>query len=146
MTVPKRNSLFALNIILPLICGLFIYLTKVERTYLSDFLSDIRSFLPVISYPYIIRNFACDFLWSYSLFFCLRLTLGEKLKGEHNLTVILVTGVVAIILEAIQLIKTIPGTFDLLDILVELIAIATAYLVTTIIERRFKYYEEKRIN
>lgn len=146
MTVPKRNSLFALNIILPLICGLFIYLTKAEKTYLSDFLSAFRSVLPVIRYPYIIRNFACDFLWTYSMFFCFRFTLGDKLKGKHNLTVILLTGVVAIILEAIQLIKTIPGTFDPLDILVELIAIAAAFLVTTIIERRFKYYEEKRIN
>ena len=143
MTIPKRNSLFAVNVLFPLICGLFIYLTKAERTYLSDSLSGLCSILPTIRYPQIIGNFACDFLWTYSLFFCLRLTLGDKLKGEYNLTVIAVTCVVAIILETIQLIKTIPGTFDPLDILVELIAIAVAILVTTIIERRFKYYEEK---
>lgn len=143
MTIPKRNSLFAVNIIIPLICGLFIYLTKVEKTYVSDFLSGFRAVLPTIRYPQIIGSFACDFLWTYSLFFCLRLSLGDKLKGEHNLTVIAVTSVVAIIMETIQLIKTIPGTFDPLDILVELIAIAVAFSVVTIIERRFKYYEEK---
>lgn len=143
MTIPKRNSLFAVNVLIPLICGLFIYLTKAERTYLSDFLSGLRSVLPIIRYPQVIGNFACDFLWTYSLFFCLRLTLGDKLKGEYNLTVIAVTVIVAIILETIQLIKTVPGTFDPLDILVELIAIAVAFLVVTIIERRFKYYEEK---
>ncbi len=143
MTIPKRNSLFAVNVIIPLVCGLLIYLTKVEKTYISDFLADFRSVLPTIRYSQIIENFACDFLWTYSLFFCLRLTLGDKLKGEYNLTVIAVTGVVAIILETIQLIRTVPGTFDPLDILVELIAIAVAFLVVTIIERRFKYYEKK---
>ncbi len=146
MTIPKRNSLFVVNTIIPLIGGFLIYMTKAESTYLSSFLSGFRSLLPTISYPNIIRSFACDFLWTYSMFFCFRLTLGDKLKGEHNLTVITVTGVVAIFLEAIQLIKTIPGTFDPLDILVELIAIAVAFLVTTIIERRFKYYEEKCID
>ena len=146
MTIPKRNSLFVLNLIIPLICGLFIYLTKAEHSYVASFLSAIRSLLPTIRYPYLIRNFACDFLWSYSLFFCLRLTLGDSLKGKHNLTVITVTGVVAIILETIQLIKTVPGTFDPLDIVTELLAVAVAFLITTIIERRFKYYEEKGID
>jgi uncharacterized membrane protein len=143
MTIPKRNSLFAVNVIIPLVCGLFIYLTKAERTYLSDFLSAIRSALPTIDYPYLIRSFACDFLWAYSLFFCLRLIFGDVLKGKYNLMVITVTGVVAIILETIQLISIIPGTFDPFDILVELIAVAVADLITISIERRFKNYEEK---
>ena len=134
--------MFVVNIIVPLVCGLFIYLTKAERTYISDFLSVFRLALPIIDYPLVIRYYACDFLWTYSLFFCLRLTLGDTLKGKHNLTVIALTGVVAVILETIQLIKTIPGTFDMLDILVELIAIAIADLILTIIERRFSYEEK----
>lgn len=138
MTIPKRNSLFALNLIIPLICGLFIYLTKAEHSYVASFLSAIRSLLPTIRYPYIIRNFACDFLWSYSLFFCLRLTLGDSLKGKRNLTVITVTSVVAIILESLQLTNAVPGTFDPLDIVTELLAVAVAFLITSLIERRFK--------
>lgn len=138
MTIPRRNSLFALNLIIPLICGLFIYLTKAEHSYVASFLSAIRSLLPTIRYPYIIRNFACDFLWSYSLFFCLRLTLGDSLKGKHNLTVITVTSVVAIILESLQLTNAVPGTFDPLDIVTELLAVAVAFLITSLIERRFK--------
>ena len=146
MTFPKRNCLFAVNIIVPLCIGLFIYLTKTERTYISDFLSAFRSALPVINYPNIIRSYASDFLWTYSMFFCLRLTLGDEIKGKHNLTVMALTGVVAIILESIQLIEVVPGTFDLLDIVAELIAIAVAYLITQIIERRFNYYEKKSIS
>lgn len=145
MTFPKRNGLFAVNIIIPLILGLFIYLTKPSSTYISDFLSVFRSILSTIRYPEIIDFYACDFLWTYSMFFCLRLTLGDALKGKHNLTVITVTGVVAIILEILQLIKGVPGTFDPMDIVTELIAVAVAFLITIIIERRFKYYEENGI-
>lgn len=144
-TIRKKESLFAVNIIVPLVCGLFIYLTKTESTYISDFLSSIRSILPVIRYPILIRYYASDFLWAYSMFFCIRLTLGESLKGRHNLTVITVTGFVAVILETLQLIKGVPGTFDPLDIVSELIAITVALTITTIIERRFNYYEEKGI-
>ncbi len=142
MTFPKRNVLFTVNIIIPLIIGLFIYLTKPSSTYLSDFLSGFRSVLPIIRYPEIIDFYACDFLWTYSMFFCLRLALGDALKGKYNLMVITVTGVVAIILETLQLIKGVPGTFDPMDIVTELIAVTVAYLLTIIIERRFKYYEE----
>lgn len=146
MTFPKRNVLFAVNIVIPLILGLFIYLTKPSSTYLSYFLSGFRSVLPTIRYPELISSFACDFLWTYSMFFCLRLTLGDALKGKHNLTVISVTGVVAIIFESLQLIKGFPGTFDLLDIVIELIAIAVALFITIIIERRFIYYEKNSIS
>ena len=142
MTFPKRNVFFAVNIIIPLIIGLLIYLTKPSSTYLSDFLSGFRSVLPIIRYPEIIDFYACDFLCTYSMFFCLRLTLGDALKGKYNLMVITVTGVVAIILETLQLIKGVPGTFDPMDIVTELIAVTVAYLLTIIIERRFKYYEE----
>lgn len=60
--------------------------------------------------------------------------------------VILVTTAVAVILETIQLINTIPGTFDLLDILVELTAVIVAFFITTLIERRFKNYEKEQFN
>ena len=121
---------------------MFIYLTKAERTYISDFLFAYRSALPIIDYPEIIRNYACDFLWAYSLLFCLRLSLGERLKGKHNLTVLVVSSIVAAGLEATQLIQNIPGVFDPWDIVVELTAIVVANLISTIIERRLNNYEK----
>lgn len=142
MTIPKRNSLMVINIVLPLILGLFIYLTKAERTYLSDFLSAFQSGLPIINYPEIVRNYACDFMWAYSLSFCLRLSLGNTLKVKYNLSVITLTSTVAIVMEAIQLIQIVPGVFDPWDMLVELVAITIATSITLIIERRFNNYEE----
>lgn len=143
MTIPKRNGLYVANVVFPLVCGLYVYLTKAERTYISDCLSVIRLITPTVNYPYIIRNFACDFLWTYSMFFCLRLILGEPLKSKYNFWVIAVTAFVATILEIMQLIHIIPGTFDCLDILAELIAIVVADLITITLERRFKKYERK---
>ncbi|MCR5329255.1 MAG: hypothetical protein K6E12_10455 [Saccharofermentans sp.] len=135
MTISKRNSLYAVNVIIPLVCGLFIYLTRIESNFLSSSLSGIRSVLPVIRYPILIKNFAADFLWAYSLFFCLRLTLGDLLKGKYSLTVISLTSIVAVVFESLQMIKHFPGTFDPLDIVVELIAVIVAFLISKFIER-----------
>ena len=141
----KRKALFAVNVIVPLTIGLLIYLTKAESTYVSDMYASVFPRLPVISYPEVIRKYACDFLWAYSLFFCLKLVLGDPLKGDHDITVITVTGIAAIILEVIQISGRIPGTFDPWDIVTEMAAIAVALLITKIIERRFTHYEEKNI-
>lgn len=144
MKIPKRNILYALNVIVPLVLGLWIYLTKAESSYLSRYLSSVRELLPVIDYPLFIRCFACDFLWTYSLFFCLRLSLGDELRGKHNLTVVLITSVVSVFFEMLQLTKFPLGTFDPLDIVAELLAVAVAFLLTGIIEQRSKRYEEKK--
>lgn len=141
MSVPRRNMLFALNMIFPLICGLIIYVTKAENSYVSDVFCGLRSTIKPIDYPPLIRNHACDFLWAYAMFFCFRLTLGDKLKGKHEVTVIAVTCTVAIILELIQLLDSIHGTFDPLDIAVELLAAFVALFITQILERRFKNEE-----
>ena len=136
MTITRRNSLFAVNVIVPLVCGLFIYLTKPEATYVSAFLSRIRLMLPVIRYPLIINHYAADFLWTYSLFFCLRLTLGDALKGKHSITVIVITAVTSVILESLQLLERFPGTFDPWDIVAELSAVAIAFLISVLIEKK----------
>lgn len=138
MSVPGRKILFALNMVIPLVCGLIIYVTKAENTFVSDVFRALRTVIEPVKYPLIIRNYACDFLWAYSLFFCIRITLGDNLKGKHGITVIAVTVVVSMVLEFLQLAKAFHGTFDWLDIVAELSAIAVALIISTIIERRSK--------
>ena len=142
MSYTKRNCLYALNSILALFCGLFIYLTKREDTLVAHLLSSLRSLMPVIDYPAAIRNFAADFLWTYSMFFCLRLTLGDDLCGKYNCFVFLLTAIVAVVIECLQLTNIFPGTFDLLDIAAELSAAAAAFVISNNIERRNKCNEE----
>ena len=139
----KKNYLYALNSIIPLIFGLFIYMTIKEETLISHSLSSLRSLMPIIDYPLIIRNFAADFLWTYSLFFCLKLTLGDELSGKYNVIVLLLTAIVAVIMECLQLTDIFSGTFDLLDIVTESAAAECALFVSDMIERRTDCYEEK---
>lgn len=90
-----------LNIILPLILGIIIYL---------------------INTPDIIRNHLCDFLWAYSLAFSLTYI---ELNNKETFIITLSTGVVFELLQMMHLIK---GTFDILDILVELLACIICYI------------------
>ena len=140
MTISRRNSLYAVNVIIPLVCGLFIYLTRIESNFLSSSLPGIRSVLPVIRYPILIKNFAADFLWAYSLFFCLRLTLGDLLKGKYSLTVIILAAFVSLLVETLQIANWFPGTFDPLDMVVELISVVFALLISVLIERLDIFY------
>ncbi len=117
-------------------------MTKREDTLAAHLLSSLRSLMPVIDYPAPIRNFAADFLWTYSMFFCLRLTLGDDLCGKYNSFVFLLTAIVAVVIECLQLTKVFPGTFDFLDIVIELVAAVAALLISNMIERRNKYHEK----
>ena len=72
----------------------------------------------------------------------IRLSLGDSLKGKNNETVLITAGVIAIALELLQLNKRFPGSYDSMDIVVELFAIFIAAVITTIIDRRIKYEKE----
>lgn len=135
----RKNLLFGICVIVPLMCGLFIYLTKVEQTYISEFFPLFRSLIRPVEYPYVIKNYACDFLWAFSMLFCFRLTLGERFKGKNNIILFLLTSIMVFFLELIQIKKSIPGTFDWIDIVVELIAVLIAGYLTYKIERRSNY-------
>ena len=138
MSACRKKMLLIINIIVPLLIGLFIYVTKEGNTYISDVFSSVRSEFGIICYPLIIRCYACDFLW----FFSIRLSLGDSLKGKNNETVLITAGVIAIALELLQLNKRFPGSYDSMDIVVELFAIFFATVITTIIDRRIKYEKE----
>ena len=134
MTITKRNCLYAINIFIPLVFGLFIYLTKAERSYVSDLFSYFQIVFRPINYPDIIKSYACDFLWAYSLLFVLFIVIGIYKK---NLKLSIIISVLfAVMIESIQLFQTNMFTFDVIDIVVEIIAIALASLTIIIFERK----------
>ncbi|MBO4580225.1 MAG: hypothetical protein J5715_08740 [Clostridiales bacterium] len=139
MTVKgKRFVVLLANAVIPLTVGLMIYLTAGGRTYVADLFSNIGIMFPRIQYPQLIRNHACDFLWAYSLLSMLMLVMGKE-EIKRNIKIILATVFFSIVLESIQIVPMIPGTFDLLDVLTELIAIMLAVLITHVIIGRFRY-------
>ena len=136
----KKIAVSVISICLPLISGLFIYLTSGGGNYLTDCISLTGLVFPRITYPGLVRNYACDFLWSYSLFSAVELAISE---GKPKIrAAVAVSFVTMILLETLQQIPQFPGTFDVWDIAVETAAIAIAAVVTITLNRRFKYEEK----
>lgn len=125
----KQNNLFfMLNIMIPILMGIFIYLfyspntifVKFVNTYINIIIFDRNVFIDIL------RNYFCDFCWSYSLAF----TISFIYKDSFSLTTsILVPISVGIMLEILQLTKIISGTYDILDIISELLACIICYLI-----------------
>ena len=133
----KRIAAF-LNCFLPLFWGGIIYILFRPDTYISSFfygLFSVELFVSiseniVVSF---LKYWFCDFLWAYSLAFCL-LIVFEKSNYKFILPII-ISAVFCIILETLQKLGVISGTFDWWDLLAELTAVASA----VIIKRRFFY-------
>ncbi|SEM38823.1 hypothetical protein SAMN04487770_13633 [Butyrivibrio sp. ob235] len=139
----KRRIFFVANIIVPLLLGAVIYcLTSPDVIFMEA----VRSLwgMPVLSEQgtvhrgiwKFIRYYLLDVLWAYALFFALYFSIGNnaaKLKMAFMIAVLFST-----VMEAIQLFPIIPGYFDLLDILVEVLAETFAALIIK------THYEEAR--
>ena len=118
-----------LNLLIPLFLGLFIYLTSRDRTVLFDMFSFVGIRLQEINYPQIIRNYACDFLWAYSLYW--GVYFWGVFGGWRSLACL--TSIVvlpfSLIMELIQIPRSMPGTFDFIDIVTEFCAIGLAVFI-----------------
>ena len=123
----KKDRFYILNILVPLIVGGLIYLlygdvlfVKVINNYI-----DIKAIKHNV-FINILRNYFCDFCWSYSLAFALSYIYKESISIKISIVLPISIG---IILELLQLIGLINGTFDLLDIFSELLACVVCYQI-----------------
>ena len=108
----KKERLFCLiGLIFPMMLGLFIYLTSGKPTYITNIAQ-----LPTIKYPVLVINYLCDFLWAFALCCGLRL-IGNPLKECF-----IISTSTLLVLEISQIWCSF-GTFDAVDILVELFAV-----------------------
>ena len=109
------------NILLPLLAGASLYIIsspnviflkylKLRIVIASEFIKPNIWFWPIL------RNYIPDMLWGYSLVFAVYMIIDDNAASMRILIYVLVF---SIFLELLQLLPTIPGTFDLLDILVE---------------------------
>ena len=123
----KANRIFLVcNILIPLVIGAYIYIYWDSDSYFGNF---ARSILAVpntgagSNIAQIMRNWGCDLLYAYALLFALYASTG-------NISVsIRYAAICTIGLELLQLIQVDflkCGTFDVWDILVEIIAICFA--------------------
>lgn len=89
-----------------------------------------------------VRFYLLDALWAYALMFCLFIILGNTLTALKKSIVISV--VLSIVMELLQLLNVVVGTFDICDIFVEIVAI---FITSIIIIKHLKGerdYEKQR--
>ena len=112
---------------LPLSIGALIYYIFLPDVH---FVQIIDSFLPCsihVSYPSqiiglrVLRNYLFDFIWAFALSACLFIYLDVKDRGS-GVKAFWGIALFEIAMELSQLLSIFPGTFDICDIFVELIA------------------------
>ncbi len=138
----KKFTFYLLNIGVPLVLGLGIYLFCYKTTYINTAFTDIFGIsLPYIYYDNAFHRFitcwACDMLWAYSLTFALYLCFRVFKKPLIITTA--TSSLFAVTIELLQINGVINGTFDMLDIISELGAIILALLMI----KRFEKLQNK---
>ncbi len=137
----KKKILFISNIIFPLLVGAAIYLFTSPDVV---FVEAVRSFwgTPIFmehvntvgGLLQLMRYYMLDVFWAYALVFALYFAIGNNAARVKKAFVIAV--LFSTVMEVIQLSPIIPGTFDVIDILVEAAAEIFAALIIK------KQYEE----
>lgn len=131
MIIYKKNKPFLIHVFIPLIIGGLIYVffrSKMLRLFdwinmigLSDIVNEIRT----ITYPFkeILPNWFLnslpDGLWVYS--FSAMLFFTSKNYFIQNKILLMLPFVLVLIMEVLQLLHIICGTFDILDLVISLI-------------------------
>jgi len=139
-----------MNILVPVIIGAVIYyLVSPDVIFVkkSDeiLFGGIHVTKEVAYHPFIrmIRNFLPDMIWAYALTFTVFLIFCNEKKGL--LISFIISAVFLILMETVQLLPFVAGTFDVMDIILEILALAVAVMVIYI--KYFtggKCYEKKK--
>jgi len=130
-TQKKERLFYLLNICLPLTLGALIYLALRPDTYIAYYLRCLFN-LPTMTlvcggvYKFL-RNYSSDILWAYSLMFAVFVVSNRSAKR------LILTAALCIVfeisIEMCQYIGIIKGTFDILDVIAEIIATVVAFII-----------------
>lgn len=130
-----------LHIIFPLIIGAIIYyVVSPDVIFVRKIDSLLGTNMHMIStVPVFIRNYLLDMLWAYALLFAIYVVIDNTtVVKAFVIGVIFSTG-----MELLQLTTLVKGTFDVIDIVVEIIAEIAAVLIIKNYNLREEKYEEK---
>jgi len=137
----KKKTFCIFNIIFPLLVGAVIYWFTSTDVIFVEAVRSIWGMAILTGIGNIdgglarlVRYYMSDILWAYALVFALYSAVGSNAARVKTAFVIAV--VFSTVMEVIQLSPVIPGTFDVIDILVEATAEAIAALIIK------KQYEE----
>ena len=123
----KKYLFLIFNTVVPLTSGLAIYFFMKSGTFINTFSGIDFHYVPKTVLGLFIVNWFCDFLWAYALVFAVYTVLSpfkSKLLFSCVISVLL-----GLILEIMQGVNILSGTFDWWDIIIEFVAIVTATII-----------------
>ncbi|NLG05346.1 MAG: hypothetical protein GX567_16215 [Clostridia bacterium] len=121
------NKLLIVNIMIPIIVGAIIYyllspdvifVTYINSIFSMDFYSNIH--IHQNGFIVFIRNYVLDMLWGYSLIFSLFYIYGNNTAKLYR--ILMIGWTFSALIEILQLTPIVKGTFDICDIVVELLS------------------------
>ncbi len=122
-----KKILLIINIVFPIFIGAVIYyVTSPEVVFVQHLDSFFHGGMHVneveMSNPFLrfIRNYFMDFLWGYALVFALFFVAGNKTASGVRLYIIAI--LFSMVMEILQLTSFVNGTFDVADIVTEVLA------------------------
>ena len=134
----NRKPFYWINILLPLLAGALLYLFWRPDAYISRLFSGLFHMPPGPEHGRpagvyrFIRYYLCDILWAYAFTFSLSLYFGK----DALLTALAVSVGFAVLTELLQLLPQTPGSFDILDIIVEMAVCTLTIIFINLYERR----------
>lgn len=123
----KKYLFLIFNTIVPLISGLAIYIFMKSGTFINTFSGVDFHYIPKTVFGLFIVNWFCDFLWAYALVFALY-TVLSPFKSKLLFSCV-ISALLGLILEIMQGVNILSGTFDWWDIIIEFVAIVTATII-----------------
>ena len=137
--LPKHA--YILNILLPLLAGLSVYILLRPDSYVSLILSGSLH----LTYPdapsemshdilLLLNNFGPDIFWSYSLVFAVHAALHDLRRPL--LFTLSTSAIVITLVESLQGFGILSGVFDPLDLVLEMAAAITAALILAFFSRK----------
>lgn len=129
----RKLQVFLRDIFLPLFVGLCTYLLFYKGTYINSALGVESDFTFNSSLVVFVKSWLCDILWAYAMTYALYLAL---FAFKHKILFSAIISIcVATVFELFQLFGCVDGTFDILDIVFQFLAV---FFAVIIIKRREK--------
>lgn len=137
----RTIRLFIWNVLFPILLGgLFYYFFCPDVLFVMRlnkwFATRYYDSTPFLANNFVlfIRNYFLDYVWAYSL--CCSICILNIEGGFALLKGIIVTGVLGAVLEILQLVGIAKGTYDVWDILIEIIGAFTGALIINKFRRK----------
>lgn len=144
----KNKIIIGLNIILPIFLGTLLYYFMSPNVIFVRMLDDVLGINLHIHIIFdgilckLIRNYFLDMLWAYALLFAIYAFMNNDSAGLMKTFIIAV--MFSVIMEVLQMTNFVYGTFDVFDIISEILALCfAAVIIYFVIIRRISDEKQK---